>query len=203
MSLTVKNQNFQEVIKTFLKENFPEFSRSFDKFHLAPDRQLLENVIFPYFVDRTEFQKVLFVGCEWYSKPYNKYFKNKEYWTIEIDPKRRKYGAKNHVTDSIANLKSHFKDNYFDLIIFNGVFYAENLEQKQETEDAFSQCHQTLDRGGVLVLGWNDTDEILPFPLEKCESLQKFQPYFFAPLSTAKYLTTSNNRHTYSFYQKN
>jgi SAM-dependent methyltransferase len=202
MSVSIEFKNFKEIIKSFLRETFPDFARTFDGFHLAPDRQLLENVIFPYFIEKKEFQKILFVGCEWYTKPYNKYFKNKEYWTIEIEPKNRKYGAKKHVIDSVSNLKSHFENDYFDLIIFNGIFYLGFLEHKLETEKAFAQCYQTLNKGGVLIVGWNDTDKLLPFPLEKCESLQKFNPYFFPPLSTFKYLTKTENRHTYSFYVK-
>src|SRR5882724_8239237 len=46
------------------------------------DRRVLEKVILPYFASQSEFLRILFVGCDWYTKPYGKYFKEKEYWTI-------------------------------------------------------------------------------------------------------------------------
>lgn len=48
----------------------------------SPDRFILKDTIIPYIVKCNEFNKILFVGSEWYTKPYNHYFKNKEYWTI-------------------------------------------------------------------------------------------------------------------------
>ncbi len=159
-------------------------------FHLNfPDRFILEDIIIPYFVERREFHKILFVGCEWYTKPYKKYFKNKEYWTIEIDPQKAKYGSKqHHITDALQNLSLHVAENYFDLIIFTGVF-GHGINSKEDTEQAFAQCFQCLRAGGILVFGWDDKPEYKPFPvLEECENLKKFAPYFFPPLATANYI---------------
>ena len=61
------------------------------------DRHVLEKTIFPYFAARSDCRRILFVGCEWYTKHYEKIFVNQEYWTIEIDPQLKEYGAKNHV----------------------------------------------------------------------------------------------------------
>ena len=61
------------------------------------DRYVLEKTILPYFAARSDCRRILFVGCEWYTKHYEKIFVNQEYWTIEIDPQLKEYGAKNHV----------------------------------------------------------------------------------------------------------
>ncbi len=40
------------------------------KFLLTDDRRVLETIIFPYFCQRNEFYKILFVGCEWFTVGY-------------------------------------------------------------------------------------------------------------------------------------
>src|SRR4051812_37517557 len=53
------------------------------------DRRVLEQIIFPYFLNANAVVNVLFVGCHWYTNGYNKWFEaRKNYWTIEIDPSR-------------------------------------------------------------------------------------------------------------------
>jgi SAM-dependent methyltransferase len=170
---------------------------------ITHDRYILEQKIIPYFVERKEFAKVLFVGCGSYTKHYEKWFEKKEYWTIDINPMKKIYGAKNHITGSMSDLKLHFKDNDLDLILCNGVF-GWGLNDKKDVEEAFSGCYESLREGGVLVVGWDDVPDKKPFPLESCESLSRFQPYFFPPLSTSEYrhLTDKSDRHVFNFYIK-
>ena len=167
------------------------------------ERYILEQKIIPYFANRKEVVKVLFVGCGSYTKHYQRWFRNQEYRTIDINPLKRIYGAKNHITDSMSNLKHHFKPNDLDLIICNGVF-GWGLNEKQDVEEAFAACFECLGDGGVLIIGWDDTPETKPFPLETCESLNQFQPYLFPPLNTSQYINSSdeNNHHVYNFYFK-
>jgi SAM-dependent methyltransferase len=173
----------------------------------TPDRYVLEDIIIPYFVERNEFHKILFVGCDWYTKPYNNYFKNKEYWTIEIDETRKKHGSKRHIIDSLLNLSNHFTNNYFDVIVYNGVF-GWGINSREDTETSFQQCFQCLRPGGILVFGWNDIPEYKPFPvIEECKILQQFEPYFFSPLSTVQYSVPDKSdeqkfRHVFNFYMK-
>ncbi|MDF5725737.1 MAG: class I SAM-dependent methyltransferase [Rhizonema sp. PD37] len=176
--------------------------RGFDLHLNCPDRHLLENTIIPYFVERDEFQTILFVGCDWYTKFYKKFFASKEYWTIEIEKSKRKYGAKNHIIDSIEKLSNYVNGNYFDVIFFTGVF-GHGLNSKEATEEAINQCFQCLRKGGVLVFGWNDLPELTPFPIiQECQNLKKFQSYFFAPLSSSQYVVADELRHTFVFYIK-
>src|SRR3989339_137450 len=86
------------------------------------DRYILEEIIFPFILTNYNPQKILDIGREDYEIFYNEFFKNRELWTIDIDPKRREFGAKNHITDNVVNLEKYFKNNTFDFILFNGVY---------------------------------------------------------------------------------
>jgi len=78
------------------------------------------------------------------------------------------------------------------------------LNDRKDVEEAFSGCYESLREGGVLVVGWDDVPEKKPFPLETCESLSRFQSYFFPPLSTSEYrnLTYKSDKHVFNFYLK-
>jgi SAM-dependent methyltransferase len=167
------------------------------------DRRILEQVIFPYFWNANDFQNVLFVGCHWYTAGYNKWFeeKQKNYWTIEIHPSRKRYGAKQHIIDGVQNIGNHFNPNSLDLILCNGVF-GWGLDARPDVEEAFQESFVCLRDGGVLVVGWDDIDERRPFSLDQCRSLQKFQPFVFPPLACSRYVTDTPLRHTYDFFVK-
>jgi len=165
------------------------------------DRRVLEGVIFPYFLERPEFSKVLFVGCDWYTRRYNRVFAGKEYWTIDKSEKQRVYGAARHVTDSLARLREHFGASYFDLILCNGVV-GWGLDREDEARESFVASYQCLRERGLLLLGWNDVARKTPFPVEACVEAAGFRPRVFPPLGTARHLTRTRNRHIFSFYAK-
>lgn len=166
------------------------------------DRQVLETVILPYFAAQTDDQRILFVGCQWYTKHYEKFFQGKEYWTIEVDPEAAKYGAAHHVTDELQNLGNYFQSGYFNVIIYNGVF-GWGIDTQAAAEVAFEQCHRCLAEGGILVFGWNNVPDRSPFPPETCSSLQAFQPFVFPPLASSDYLVPNSfKNHTFRFYIK-
>ena len=165
------------------------------------DRRVLEQIIFPYFLRGDAYRDVLFVGCHWYTRGYNKRFEKKNYWTIEIDPSRGKYGAKQHIVDGLQNLSMHFKPGALDLILCNGVF-GWGLDARADVEKAFEAGSDCLRDGGVLVIGWDDIEERRPFHLAECQSLRALRPFVFPPLGTAEYMTDTPYRHTYTFYIK-
>lgn len=165
------------------------------------DRRLLERVMLPYFAAEAAFTKVLFVGCDWYTRHYEGLFAGREYWTLEKEPRRRKYGAARHVTDALANLGAHFQDGAFDLIVVNGVL-GWGLDDREEAELSLGACVRALREGGVLVLGWNDVAEKRPLPPEESRSLQQLRPWSFPPLGSARHATATANRHTFSFYER-
>jgi hypothetical protein len=173
-----------------------------DSYLKNEDRRVLEQVIFPYFLCEDTYKNVLFVGCSWCTKGYNKRFEEKKnYWTIDMWPWKKRYGAKQHIVDELQNLGRHFKPGALDLILCNGVF-GWGLDGKTDVEQAFQACFDCLRVGGVLVIGWADIEEQRPFALEECRSLRAFKPFGFPPLGTAEYLTHTPDRHTYTFYIK-
>lgn len=165
------------------------------------DRYILKAVIFPYFIAKPEFSRVLFVGCKWYTHGYNIQFQNKEYWTLDIDPQQKKHGAKQHITDMLENIDQYFSKDTLDLIICNGVF-GWGLDKQEDVEKAFQKCFACLRSNGVFILGWNDIAKRRPFPPEECQTLKLFDKYTFPPLRTSEYLTKTFNRHKYYFYLK-
>ena len=167
----------------------------------SPVRAVLEQTILPYYAGREDIEKILFIGCDSYTKHYWKLFRGKEYWTIEPDPERKVFGAKKHVIDKLENLHLHFSPGYFDLIISNGV-YGWGLNSKAQCEVGFQNCYDCLRERGEFILGWNDVPKYRPLPLEKIESLAQFRPQPFPPLSTWRYRMDTGHRHTFDFYIK-
>lgn len=167
------------------------------------ERRLLEQEIMPYFASQIDVKKVLFVGCGSYTKHYQKIFARQEYWTIDINPLKRVYGAKHHIVDSMSNLGNYFQPQALDLIICNGVF-GWGLNEREAVESAFSASYNCLRDRGILLIGWDDVPEHKPFALETLDSITKFQPYHFPPLNTWRYNNPhdSEDHHYYDFYQK-
>ena len=160
------------------------------------DRNVLEKIIFPYVLAHHTPQTILDIGREDYQKFYNEFFKGRHLWTLDIDPEREAFGADNHIIDNATNIKKHFKDNYFDFILMNGVF-GWGLNKEDDVQKAFNAIYEILKPGGVFILGWND--DIVP--LNKIEGLKKLKPYYFKPLDGTEFCCVNGN-HTYNFYIK-
>lgn len=164
------------------------------------DRRVLEQKILPYFAESANFNHILFIGCDWYTKHYEKMFAAKDYWTLDRDPNKAIFGAKQHIRDEFKNINKHFANKSLDVIICNGVL-GWGLNDPQEIDLTLLHAHQCLRNNGILVLGWNDTPEH-HVDLNSLQSLKKFQPYTFPPLATFSYRTQSKNAHVYNFYVK-
>jgi hypothetical protein len=167
----------------------------------SPDRSILEETILPYFGQNKYYQRVLFVGCSAYTQWYEKFFENKEYWTIDHKHIKRKYGSQRHIVDNIVNLARYFRHNYFHVIIMNGVI-GFGLDKPDEIEKALDACFDMLDRGGILMLGWNDHPTRMPIDISAIQALKKLRQYIFDPLQTWHMRTEGRYRHTFSFYCK-
>jgi SAM-dependent methyltransferase len=164
------------------------------------DRRVLEQIIIPFALSRFEPQKVLEVGREPYEAFYNEFFAGRELWTIDRDAARARFGAPKHIIDDAANLRNHFPECYFDLVLMNGVF-GWGLNQAEAIEKAFAAVHALLAPGGLFVLGWNDTPDLVPVPLDRVQALREFTPYFLLPLNGTSF-KCATCEHTYSFFVK-
>lgn len=168
-----------------------------------PDRVFLEDQIFPWLLSLPDRPRILFVGCDWYTKDYPTIFASREFCTIEIDPAKARFGSARHAVDSLENLSKHFAAEHFDVIVHTGVF-GWGINSREMTEQTFEQCHRCLKPGGLLVFGWDDVPQYRSFPvIEECQALKRFVPIEFPPLGKHQVLTADNElRHTFNFYCK-
>ena len=191
-------------VRTRMREEYltAKMRLGFDVSLKTPDRRILEDVILPWYAGEPEFTKLLFVGCQWYTKRYQDLFQTKEYWTIEVDPRGRRFGSRRHIVDSIENLDRHIAPGHFDVIFYNGVF-GWGIDSHAAAEEAFAQCLRALRPGGHFVFGWNDVPEHRPFPPKLSRNLQQFEPVTFPPLSTHEFVETNvDPPHIFSFFRK-
>jgi SAM-dependent methyltransferase len=165
------------------------------------DRPVLEQVILPYFAERREFATVLFVGCAWYTSHYARLFRHARYITIDGDPATRAYGAKEHLVARLEEISGFFAPGELDLIVCNGVF-GWGLNAAPDVERAFEATHVCLRPGGVLLVGWNDTNEWSPFSLGECQALKRFSRWDFEPFGASRSPAYGEHRHIYEFFER-
>jgi hypothetical protein len=167
----------------------------------TPDRDTLEQVILPAYAGRPDIKTVLFVGCAWYTAHYGKMLAGCNYWTIDPDPWKRRFGARRHIVAGLEGLSAHITPGSLDLIVCNGVF-GWGLDDRAGCERAFEGCSDALRAAGELVIGWNDVPEHRPMELASLASLARFRPLRFEPLGAARYRANAENGHVYDFYVK-
>lgn len=169
-----------------------------DKFN---DRNVLEQIIFPQVLGCNNPHAILDIGREDYQGFYNEFFEGRELWTMDIDPEREEFGSPGkHVTDDVANVEKHFEKDYFDFVLINGVL-GWGLNNKQKVEKTFSGIFKIMKKDGILVIGWNDFEDVKIFKPKQIEALKKFKPFYFKPLKTEEF-ECSNGEHKYSFFIK-
>lgn len=168
----------------------------------SSDRRVLEEKILPWLSSQKSLQRVLFVGCEWYTYGYRKWFSADSYWTLDYNPEKQVFGSPQlHIVDSMANLGAHFEPGSLDLIICNGVF-GWGLNAPDEIETAFAAVRRSLRGGGLFLLGWNDVPKRRPVPIESIVALRALSPAILGPLGSSQFLCPGRNRHTYSLHAK-
>jgi SAM-dependent methyltransferase len=176
--------------------------RGLDLYLNSPDRVVLEDRILLYLAASARISRVLFVGCDWYTKPYSKIFKRQEYWTIDPDRDRAKYGSpEHHIVDGLENLSNHRGANYFDLIVCNNVF-GYGLDTIVMANQALDNCSSCLKESGILLIGWHHMAQLDVFVPSHYEAMEQFTPYVFPALSTTQFVTDTPSQHTFNFYTK-
>ena len=114
----------------------------------------------------------------------------------------RGYGSTQHVIARLEQLSDHFQPGFFDLIICNGV-YGWGLDDAEQCEIAFANCHTCLAPGGHLLIGWDDIPPHRPAVLlPEIASIARFDKFQFPVLGSWRYLTDTPYRHIYEFYQR-
>lgn len=165
------------------------------------DRETLERVILPGYAGREDIRRVLFVGCEWYTRHYEAMLPGRTYVTIDPDPWKSRFGSQRHIVAGLEELATHVQPASLDLILCNGVV-GWGLDDLDDCERAFGACFDALRPAGELVIGWNDVGEHRPVDLASLDALARFTRVAFAPLGTAQYLANPDNRHFFNFYRR-
>lgn len=163
------------------------------------DRTVLENVILPFVIKEFKPENILDVGRTEAQQHYNEFFTGKNFWTIDIDPENKEFGAKNHVVDDVKNLSNHVNEETFDLIIFNGVI-GWGLNHKEDVRKGIEEIHKALKKGGLLIVGWNNVPDLMPVHLDEVCTSDKFDKHTLEPLQSHNFQTRW--KHTFSFFVK-
>ncbi len=165
----------------------------------SPDRHILEQRILPYYASRKDLHRVLFVGCDWYTKHYKNLFRHLDYWTIDMDPRQAKYGAKNHLVGSFQDIQQYFQPVSLDLILCNGVF-GYGLNNTSDLSHAIDGCFSCLRPGGELMLGWNDVKDHSGFDPAGVIENAGFNRLVLEPLGQWRTTLNMQTRHTFESY---
>ena len=112
------------------------------------DRDTLEQIILPAYAARSDIRTVLFVGCAWYTRHYERMLPGRAYWTIDPDPWKKRFGARRHIVAGLESIDAHIAPASLDLIICNGVF-GWGLDDRADCERAFQGCLILTFGGGV------------------------------------------------------
>lgn len=145
-------------------------------------------------------RRVLFVGCSWYTRSYGARFGDREFSTIDVDERARRYAGERHVVASITAVADHFELASLDDVICNGIV-GFGLDSEEDCDRAFKGAYRCLQPGGLLIIGWDDADGCRSaVPLERLASLRAFQPYGLPPFPSWRYPTFSPLGHTFDFY---
>ena len=186
----------------FLYYSTLRFLRGLAGLHTAlqtPDRRVLDRVILPPLIQDPACRRVIFVGCDWYTRHYEEMFAGRDYWTIEVDPARARFGARQHLVGPMVEISERFAPGSVDLVICNGVI-GWGLNDPAEIDASLRACARALRRGGVLLLGWNDIPEKRVVDLDSIPALRGYQP--FSVVGRSVFETETYNRHTFTLFQK-
>lgn len=121
-----------------------------------PDRRYMEDKLLPTFV-RTRPRRVLSVGVQTYCAHYSRYFAGTpaEYWTIDLDPRVAKLGSRGrHIVANITDIHRFFGQDYFDIILLNGVF-GWGIDGADDQDRALASLRRVVRGGGILLVGWD------------------------------------------------
>jgi hypothetical protein len=165
------------------------------------DRHVLEAGVFPALEKQDDVRRILFVGCDWYTKSYPSRFAHKAFRTIDIDPSKARYGSRDHIVGSVLDLAELVGPGTQDAIVCSGVI-GFGVHRRQDAERMFASCYDALRPGGWLVLGWNDVADLTPYDLAELEQLARFEPDILPPFLGFRYPTFSPAKHTFDFYRR-
>jgi SAM-dependent methyltransferase len=167
----------------------------------TPDRTVLECTILPFYQLSEEHERLLFIGCDWYTYGYQRLFRLKRLTTIDPALDRARFGAESHQIAPMKTMGGVCPPGSVDAIICNGII-GWGLDDLAEAEESFEAAFTALRPGGHLIIGWNDLEGRRPFVPRDVKALKAFEPLKFPGIGVAELKTPGEIRHVYNFYQK-
>jgi hypothetical protein len=170
--------------------------------YLPPDRRLLERVILPWYARQGWCRRVLFVGVRVYVRHYPRLFRDREYVTIDRNPRMRWFGARRHIVDSVEHLDRHVPAGHFDVVILNGVL-GWGVNDTAAAAVTLDACRRALRLDGHLVIGVNDS-RMRVSDADAVTLASGFTPWSFPALAARRIDLASplaERSHTYLFYR--
>jgi SAM-dependent methyltransferase len=168
------------------------------------DRALLEDVLLPAYARDAAVGRLLFVGCESYTRTYAALFgveadRPGRFRTIDIDPAQAPHGTPDHVVAPIQEVARHVEPASLDVVVMNGV-YGWGVNDREALAGAFEAVAAVLRPGGRLLLGWNDVPVLGPFDPEPVAVDAGFARDATSPLGGWRLTTETPTRHTFDAY---
>jgi hypothetical protein len=117
------------------------------------DRRYLIETILPAFRAARP-RRVLFVGCRPYTRPYEAFFEDAEYWTLDVEPKVARWGSRLHRTGDVSMADAIFERGQFDMILLNGVL-GWGVDSDEDISRTLGALWRVMQPGGLLLVGWN------------------------------------------------
>ena len=157
-------------------------------------RYIIERKIFP----KIKNKKVLLIGCASYTSDYPKKLQGNELYSIDVDKDVLKYGAKNHIVGSVVEIDKYFEKEFFDVILFFGVF-GFGLDDKENAEKALKNCHKVLKKDGITMLMWQNIpkhDQINP------RELKNFKLFEIVNVGSYRSSYETNKKQIFEFLKK-
>jgi|TARA_R100001143_G_C3359115_1_gene134452 hypothetical protein len=168
------------------------------------DRLFLEGELFTYLNEQYgPNADILFIGIDRYNWHYPRLLMG-NFHSIDLNPRNKRYGIqKTHTTGSATELTRYYPNSRFDIVIANGL-----VGYGIDTVDAFDAvlrgCHALLRTQGMLIIGYNDTPDLLSFDPSSAPCMQHFKMTIPAipGVDNAYHRTETKTNHTFIFLQK-
>lgn len=172
---------------------------------LTDDRLVLERIIFREIYTSGNYSNILFVGCSPFTRWYPTIFDTCPKITFStVDPDLQKLpdGSKTH--HRVARFESLITlpetHEFYDLVILNGVF-GYGIDSLEDKLAALKTTHAILKPRGRVLIGYRDLENEPDLDLTLIDPDQ-FDRAAIPAFTCSRYLTKSENRHTFACFVK-
>jgi hypothetical protein len=169
------------------------------------DRSVLERIIFREIYTSGDYSNILFVGCSQFTSWYPTIFETCPkitFSTVDSDLQKLPHGSKTHHRvarfETLVNLpETH---GFYDLVILNGVF-GYGIDSLNDKLTALKTTHAILKPRGKVLIGYRDFENEPDLDLTLIDGDQ-FDKALIPAFTCSRYLTKSENRHTFACFVK-